>query len=70
MIKKDALYILTVLELSTDYRKREQSLDAKALASSRDIARRYEELTSTLCSESAIIQAQSEFLMSLNLKEE
>ncbi len=67
MTEQSAVFILTVLELSTNYHKREASLDVKAVDASRKISERYDELTSTLGFEGAIKQAKAEFLMQVNL---
>jgi hypothetical protein len=67
MTMQSAAFIVTVLELSMSYHKRETSLDAKAVDASRIITERYEELTSSLGFDGAMKQAKSEFLIEVDL---
>jgi hypothetical protein len=67
MTEQSAKFILTVLELSMSYHKREASSDAKAVDASRKITERYDELTSSLGFDGAMKQAKAEFLMEVDL---
>ncbi len=71
MSEEQAEFVLLVLDISTNYYKRQECEDQRAAEAANTIAARYEELKGALDFESAMKKAQSEFLTSLtspNLK--
>lgn len=67
MTKDKALFILEVLDLASDYHKRNDSDNVEAVKAAQKIADRYSELKRKLGFEEASIKAKSEFLMSYKI---
>lgn len=66
MTEQQADFILLVLELSSDFYKRNQCDDSDAVIAAQKIAARYSELKETLDYASAARKAKREFLTSIS----